>query len=419
LRVAVASPATTSVALTADVSLANCIAGDLRRPATAGPLTIDGQGHTITQTCPNVRVVEDDGGTLTLENLTITGGSLHALGEARGGGIDAEGNLSLDHVTVTGNTATGVLGGRGGGGYVAGNATVTSSTVSGNTAAGGRLIFAGLGGGLLVAGDLKMTDSTVDGNTAGGAVDAGGRGGGFVADGSTTVTASTVSSNTAAAGSTRGSGFFGGAAVNSAFELTNSTISGNRADGNHGAVGGLSGAGRMQLVYDTVTGNSAATRGANVAWGPAATSFATVVAEAQGGAHDCAGRVAKSDGYNFSDDSSCGFTSTSGDRQSAGSPQLRSLADNGGPTKTRRPSSGSPLIGAVPSGSCSAGPAAGVTTDQRGDKRSDSGDCTIGAVEIAAKNGDFPTWLIVVLLLLAVVVVAAVVTVVVRRRRSA
>ena len=72
-----------------------------------------------------------------------------------------------------------------------------------------------------------------------------------------------------------------------------------------------------------------------------------------------------------------------GDRQSAGNPDLAPLAGNGGPTQTRLPQTGSPLIDGVPVASCQADGATGVTTDQRGVTRPQGTGCDIGAVEVA------------------------------------
>lgn len=63
-----------------------------------------------------------------------------------------------------------------------------------------------------------------------------------------------------------------------------------------------------------------------------------------------------SQGYNFSDDASCGFTNTAlGDKQNAGSPLLNALAANGGPTETMlpfTPKTNSAASGASPARSC-------------------------------------------------------------------
>jgi hypothetical protein len=110
------------------------------------------------------------------------------------------------------------------------------------------------------------------------------------------------------------------------------------------------------------------------------TSFATVVALPQGGGANCAALAGTtSNGFNFSDDASCGFPGPVG-----GDPMLDALANTGGPTQTRLPQSGSPLIDKVPNASCQADGAAGITADQRGLPRPDTGspDCDIGAVEV-------------------------------------
>ncbi len=96
-----------------------------------------------------------------------------------------------------------------------------------------------------------------------------------------------------------------------------------------------------------------------------------------------------SNGFNFSDDASCGFTAGT-DRQNAGDPNLGALADNGGPTETRLPQSGSPLIDAIPLASCQADGAGGITTDQRGLARPSGPGCDIGAVEVESFSITLP-----------------------------
>jgi len=69
-----------------------------------------------------------------------------------------------------------------------------------------------------------------------------------------------------------------------------------------------------------------------------------------------------SQGYNFSDDSTCNLAST-GDRQVAGNPALGALAHNGGPTQTQLPATGRPRIDWIPDGACQTSPlATGITT---------------------------------------------------------
>ena len=72
-----------------------------------------------------------------------------------------------------------------------------------------------------------------------------------------------------------------------------------------------------------------------------------------GGANcDLNATTTTSNGFNFSDDASCGFSAGT-DHQNAGDPKLGTLANNGGPTLTRLPLAGSPLIDAIPAAHCS------------------------------------------------------------------
>ena len=270
-------------------------------------------------------------GTLTFVDVTITGGDFGA----NGAGIHSSAAVEVIDSVVTGNDA-----GQSGGGILGFQAvTVTRSTISGNTA--------GDNGGGITAGSMTFVDSTVSGNEAG---------------------------NT-------GGGVFSfdreGTALLSA---TNSTFSGNTAGGS----GGGFTANEAALAYVTLAGNSAPD-GANLfvdgATGDLA-SFGSVVALPQGGGANCSvDGVTTSNGYNYSDDDSCAFTDGT-DQQGAGDPVLGALAANGGPTETRLPGAGSPLIGAIPDTSCEDDGASGVTTDQRGVTRPQPVGCDIGAVEV-------------------------------------
>ena len=51
-------------------------------------------------------------------------------------------------------------------------------------------------------------------------------------------------------------------------------------------------------------------------------------------------------------------------------------------TETREPVSGSPLVDAIPTGSCQNDGASGITTDQRFLPRPAGNGCDIGAVEV-------------------------------------
>src|SRR3981081_2563325 len=98
----------TSIDLQADIVLTDCTGGgDVARLTGADPVTIDGHGHVIEQTCPQRVFFQGGSGLLTVRNLTITGG--HAVGN--GGGILAVGPLALVNTSVIKNQASGAGGG--------------------------------------------------------------------------------------------------------------------------------------------------------------------------------------------------------------------------------------------------------------------------------------------------------------------
>ena len=97
-RAAWANASETSIVLSADITLTNCGSGAPSR-ASATPLTLTGNGHTITQTCPGTRVLS--GGAVTYDGVTITGGDAADFG----GGILASASITLNNSLVTGNHA--------------------------------------------------------------------------------------------------------------------------------------------------------------------------------------------------------------------------------------------------------------------------------------------------------------------------
>jgi hypothetical protein len=110
--------------------------------------------------------------------------------------------------------------------------------------------------------------------------------------------------------------------------------------------------------------------------------FGSVITMPQGAPNCAVTGAITSNGFNFSDDTTCGLTGT-GDRQGAGNdPALSPLADNGGPTPTLLPQTGSPLIDAIPIAACQSDGASGITTDQRGLLRPAMAGCDIGSVEV-------------------------------------
>lgn len=199
LRAAFASDS--EIVVTADITLTDCDADDVLRTID-GPVTLIGNGNTLTQTCPDARVLRlsDPASALTVTDLTITGGSLTAapVGDFFGAGLFSNGTVTLSGVTVTGNAIDATVAGAhyGGGVAVSGTLVLENSTVRGNVVAGpgptcggggaaattmtvtgssiaenvadcdGSTVASALGGGLYVFGDLTLRDSVVGGNVA-------------------------------------------------------------------------------------------------------------------------------------------------------------------------------------------------------------------------------------------------------------
>jgi CSLREA domain-containing protein len=346
-----------------------------------GALTVV-NGSTISgNTAPQGGGINNDG-TLTVNGSTISGNSA----SKEGGGIynAHESTLTVTNSTVSGNTADYV----GGGIFSGGTLTVESSTISGNSATTGE------GGGIANYGTPEgiITNSTISGNTApqgGGIGNAIGStleltnstvrdnfGGGINNGGTLTVNGSTISGNSA---DEWGGGIYN--SVGGTLTVTNSTISGNTVN-LYG--GGIVNFDTLTVESSTITDNSAGQEGGGIwnscAGGGTATLRNTIVAD-QADGEDCflfSGSIT-SDGYNLDSDGTCELTETTD--QPNTDPRLRSLADNGGPTRTHALRDNSPAID-TSDPYC-------PTTDQRGYPRND-GACDTGAFEHGASAGPPP-----------------------------
>ncbi len=209
-------------------------------------MTITGPGaSSLTLSGNNASRLFDvvSGGSLTLEQLTLSGGLAKGTGAAaEGGAIYSSGTLALGGVTVKSNEALGSTGiwaqvgvggnganAYGGGIYVAGGSvTLTNDTLSSNNADGGQ---GGAGG------------STGSGLSSGGNGGAGSGGGLYVAAGTLTMTNDTLSSNNAVGGNSGYGGNYAGL---------------GGGNGGAGSGGGLDvAAGRVYLTNDTLSSNNA------------------------------------------------------------------------------------------------------------------------------------------------------------------
>jgi hypothetical protein len=408
LRAAWADPLQTEIELTDDIFLRTCLRGGPIRESQR-PMTLDGNGHTIRQTCFEKRLLRQDGtGFLLIKDVTLTRGGndgpgaavttrgeivlkdskvMENLSEEPGGGIFSQRRATIIRSVITGNLANddggGVYARRGGiqvfdsivsnnlvdgsGGALAstGDILVVRSRIDGNTTDGdGGAIYTDEDG------DVTVIDSTVDGNDAdgpGGAIftlegdvtiinstlngnRADDRGGAISGEADVTVINSTIARNAAVAH------VGGGIWSRSDLYVANSTISNNYAEGEGG---GVLAAGTVGLTNSTILDNIGSVA-ANVGGGARLEAFGSIIGPADttptGGQvqptdTNCRVSTSTSFGYNYVSDDSCGLNGQ-GDAVDSGNPMLEALADNGGRGETRLPKPGSPVLDRIPVGVC-------------------------------------------------------------------
>jgi hypothetical protein len=265
----------------------------------------------------------------TLDRLTIADGQAPVIGgSSRGGGVyNDAGDVTISNSVLSGNMVSGGTFGTGGGIFnFTGVLRIYNCTLTGNTASNN-------GGGLTNEyGMVIISHSTFSGNSINSASHA--EGGGIWTRGTLTLTNSTLSGNMiSGTGINRGGGLyiFAGHGV-----ITHSTLTGNSVSGgtsNKG--GGLENNGQFgEIGYTikntTIAGNSAATSGP----------------DAQGAlvslGHNLIGKGEGSSGITHGvNNDQVGTLANPLD------PLLGSLVNNGGPTETRRPQVGSPLLNAA------------------------------------------------------------------------
>jgi len=151
------------------------------------PVTFEGNGNTLRQTCPGDRILNLQTAELVnINDLTLTGGD--AAGQP-GGGVWSQGTgeLDLKNDVFTNNHSDAAGGGVANGG---GKLVITGTTF--NTNSGTELA-----GGIASIGPMELVNSTVTGNTGGTAPGSPANVGGIAASSGLTMIYSTVQDNTA------------------------------------------------------------------------------------------------------------------------------------------------------------------------------------------------------------------------------
>ncbi len=234
-------------------------------PTVMNQITINGANTTITgdpASTTTFRIFEVDGpgGNLTLQGLTITGGSSSSIGGAI---VNNAGTVTLNHSQVTGNRAVGAGGGIASGNLgkstgILGTLTLNFSQVNNNTVSGGSMNFPNVGGGIIVKyGTAVLNASQVNGNTAAGSA-------GGIADvgGALSLNVSQVDNNTAQGGGggiANGNGMGGvGPPPLGTLNLFFSQVDNNTSNGGPMAgAGGIANGGTATITLSQVNGNSA------------------------------------------------------------------------------------------------------------------------------------------------------------------
>ncbi|WP_298335173.1 choice-of-anchor Q domain-containing protein [Ferrimicrobium sp.] len=327
--------------------------------------------------------------------------------------ITVDGSLTLIGVTISGNTvsASGTDAPLGGGIANGGTLTINDSTISGNSVSASGTGAVAEGGGIANVGTLTINDSTISGNTVSASGTAAIAAGGGIANiftGTLTINDSTISGNSVSASGTGAIAGGGGIANISAGTLTinDSTISGNSVSGqgaSAGEGGGIANVGTLTINDSTISGNSVSASGtAAVAEGGGILNAGTAYLAADllatpGGAPsggECAGGGTFTDeGYNVSDDSTCGFNTSSTSTSvsdSKDAEDLTSLGNYGGTTKTILPTLDNPAIGLIPADKSVMVDGQSVqlcpTTDQRGFEIPNGVRCDAGSTQVLTQT---------------------------------
>jgi hypothetical protein len=339
--------------------------------------------------------VGGSGVTLRIVNSLLSGGTSTGTGAQGGGNLCVvNARLVLEESTLSSGTAA-----LGGGLFLqsaASDNSILLSTLSGN---GGSTNGGGVRADLSPGGVLTIESSTITFNGAG----LFGRGGGLslLGGGDVRVLNSTIRGNDAAAGG----GIFD---QDSDLELVNSTVSGNLAHNTAGAIYfAETGQGSLLLRLSTVSSNQAIGLGGGLlvdsSSAPAAVQLDHTIL-ANGFPDDLAGSALPATvTANYTLVETPGTSVLVGAHNLIGiDPRLGPLADNGGPTLTHKPLSGSPVIDAGDLAIPSPPP-----TDQRGFARIVGPAIDLGSVEEGVGVVEVPTLSQIGLLVLCALLLAA------------
>ncbi|HZY75215.1 MAG TPA: choice-of-anchor Q domain-containing protein [Jatrophihabitantaceae bacterium] len=323
----------------------------------------DDSGLAVNVTLQDLSISDNASGGITSLAHTLILDDVAVSNNAGGGIFQAGGTLDIEDSTLDANTGVGVL--------MLGTAAdstlyLRTSTIS-NTVpdpSGGLVLGTGV---VAIGGDVSVQTSTLTGNT-GQAL--------LAVDANLDISDSTITATAAQSGSDSSDGPFADVPSAGIVQTDDSALipaaRGRQISSTPGA------SARIQRKVQSALAHADA-----VSADMTADITGTIVAEQAAGVADCSIGDITDDGYNLSSDAanSCGFSAADHDVIKV-NPALGALADNGGPTKTLMPSTGSPAIDKMPPGEGTCNDDFG--TDQRRVDRPIGSGCDIGAVEAPA-----------------------------------
>jgi hypothetical protein len=337
-----------------------------------------GASRRLTITSNNGRVLHSTSNTLSVVNLTVSGGGVHTTnGDAEGGCILAAGKVSLIGSVVNGCTVSSTNASVRGGAISAQHVSMVNSRISGSSAIATGYYQLARGGGVYAAG-LSCIDSMLSGNSVAGDSGNGyGQGGGaMIANGDVDLSRCTIDTNVAGQGGgimqTEVSGY------TPFTRIQNSTISGNAATFTSGGIEVFCNecvAQPVLILNSTLVFNSSPT-----SYGDGLNTNGSVDAQSSIIARNGSGDSTVSDLFATELNGADNLVMATNVKTKPGivtvesDPMLMPLASNGGPTRTHSLSAFSPARNLGNNSALQ-------TTDQRGFSRTANGMVDIGAYQ--------------------------------------